>query len=706
MNMEYFIRLLLRNKWKLILFPLALAATVYFLTRNESKTFHSKTIIYTGITSGLTIETFDRSRVDYFAATNAFDNLINIIHSRETIEETALTLFAHHLFLTKHRPEALQKKNFDAFQKMVPENIRQVSQSADTALVIQRLLEIKNSNDTNFIYKLLQYSHPHYSIKAIKKIQVKRINSSDLIEISFQSNDPGICKSTLEILTTVFLRKHHELRVNQSDEVVRYFEKQLDLAAEKLRKAENQLLLFNKKNQIINYYEQTKYIAASKEQIEQQYNNQRMKLASAQAAVSLVESKLSHESQLKLHNQSILDKREMLSNLNYRIANIETFGTNEPQETTLLQKLVTQAEITKQALSDNIRSIYENMQSKEGMEIKSLLDSWLNNVILFEETNAGLIVLEKFKNDFFQNYLVFAPLGAEMKRIERGINVTEREYLQILHSLNLAKLKQQNLELSSSIKVVDPPYFPLSPEKSKRKVLIAAAFVAGGIFLLSFLLLKDYFDASLKNPVKAAKITGYPVLGLIPSISFKKESDFQKKILQKTGAFMSQNILLMMHQKEQVKPFKVMIGSVFENEGKSTCLDVIEQNLIERGFTKNASAGNINIRSFNDPDSSISVEFHEIKAFNLAEMPFNEIRQAGMHLIVADANRYWSKSDKKLLDVYANLAESPILFILSRSAYEFLDHFIGSVPKKRSKFRKTIKNILHLQFNTISYYQQ
>ena len=47
-----------------------------------------------------------------------------------------------------------------------------------------------------------------------------------------------------------------------------------------------------------------------------------------------------------------------------------------------------------------------------------------------------------------------APLGATLKRIEREINVAEKEYLSLLHSLNLSKLRQQNIELSSNIKAV------------------------------------------------------------------------------------------------------------------------------------------------------------------------------------------------------------------------------------------------------------
>jgi hypothetical protein len=44
------------------------------------------------------------------------------------------------------------------------------------------------------------------------------------------------------------------------------------------------------------------------------------------------------------------------------------------------------------------------------------------------------------------------------KRIEREISA-EQGYLEILHGLNLAKLKLQDSEMSSNIKTIDEPFF-------------------------------------------------------------------------------------------------------------------------------------------------------------------------------------------------------------------------------------------------------
>ena len=84
MSFIHFFRLILKN-WKLLLLvPLALAASVYYFTRGQKKSYTSETVIYTGIASGYTLN--GNNKADFFMTNNAFDNLLSLISSRETKE--------------------------------------------------------------------------------------------------------------------------------------------------------------------------------------------------------------------------------------------------------------------------------------------------------------------------------------------------------------------------------------------------------------------------------------------------------------------------------------------------------------------------------------------------------------------------------------------------------------------------------------------
>src|SRR6187200_3086813 len=97
MSFIYFIRLVRKNLLWLVLFPSILAGSIFYFTRWEKKVYSSESVIYTGIASGYSLS--GSTKADYFANSNAFDNLLSLINSRETRQEVALGLLARHLHI-------------------------------------------------------------------------------------------------------------------------------------------------------------------------------------------------------------------------------------------------------------------------------------------------------------------------------------------------------------------------------------------------------------------------------------------------------------------------------------------------------------------------------------------------------------------------------------------------------------------------------
>ena len=110
MDIKQLIRLFKQHFLLLLIVPIILAVAVYYLTKNQGKKYTSNTIVYTGFASGYSIESTDRRNIDYFSINMQFDNLINIIKSRQTIENTAIRLLAQDLSLEHPDPEFNSKK--------------------------------------------------------------------------------------------------------------------------------------------------------------------------------------------------------------------------------------------------------------------------------------------------------------------------------------------------------------------------------------------------------------------------------------------------------------------------------------------------------------------------------------------------------------------------------------------------------------------
>lgn len=810
------IRLIRKHIVLLLVSPLILAGLVILMTKNPNFKYASETTLYTGIASGSSVE-MDKS-FNLFATNTAFDNLINVLKSRETQQEVAIRLLSQHLLLEHPDPQFLSEKSFLELQKITPAFIRRLvglkevvsnkiedltnakdsfslSDLSSNSLpaymnknlyeqTVKRLTEYMISSDTNFVYRLLNFDHPHYSIKALSEIKAIRISNSDLVRVNFETDDPGVCQQTLAILTEVCIRNYKSIKENRSDAVVKYFEHQLKQASVRLKEAEDKLLQFNKDNNIINYYEQSKAVAVVKEDLDVEYNNKKIKLAGVQAAIKRLEEKLGIQKQVQLKSASILEKRNELGDLNYKISSIETFGLNQNSNGEKLADLKAQAERLKDEMKNSVGELFSFTNSVEGLPLSTILTDWINNVIEAETLKAGIVVLGDRIKEFQKQYSIYAPAGANIKRIEREISVSEQEFLEILHGLNLAKLKMQDNELSSNIKAVDPPFYPISPIPTKRKILVILAALIGFMIVLTSVFILEYFDDSLKKPLKANSILKLPNLGVLPKILLDSRKINLPFIVNRLLEIIIQNIEMYLKISKSDKQMKTLLFfSTLSQEGKSIVIGNLARKLkmqgkkvlvlnfnreslhlaeiSQTGYTdippvSSATAAVRKQRKFplvqwlmGYPDQRIDLEsqflknpeeylsgeeyvfyhiderFYSVKNYQeiliqnslsisfvpdyvLIELPpilfypypSALVSNADIPVLVCRANRVWTQADQGVLDILMKLTEQQTHYLMNGVEPLVVESVLGDLPRKRSWFRRAIKNLFRFQFLT------
>ncbi len=684
MNLVRILKLFQRNLPLLIGVPIVLVAIAKYLTRNPTLKYESETTVYTGLASGYTLE--QSKGFNLFATNNAFDNLINIIKSREVASETGIRLFTMYLMMEKPDNRIL-KVNWENIQKKTPAHIkalllkrgqvdnsnhRRSIQAGDTLFLnnndfvvndklfhvvkpdetiftiakqynisvseilnlnnltsyyinpgskivvkdasegsiedkiqlfdsadikqkrdinkelyeknVQRLMQYAYANDTNYLYGLLNSGNPYFGIKAIQSVTVKRVQSSDLVNIKYTSFDPGICQQTLIILNEVFIRRFKAVNENQSDAVVRYFINEVNKAAVRLRQAEDRLLEFNKTNNIINYYEQSKAVANMKEDLDQKYNESRVSYEAAAAVLQKLEEKLGVQGQIQLKTDQIVKARNRLSEITANITLTEVYNDPDPKNRAKLEELKAEAEKLKKQLEDYIGQLYTYTNTIDGLPLNDLLQQWLVNVIKYEESRATMEVLAQRIREFYEYYKTFAPLGATQKRIEREINVAEQEYLSLLHSLNLSKLKQQDIELSSNIKAVDPPYYPLKPLKGKEGILVVVAGLFGFILVVFIILALEYLDNTIRTADRLEELSKLKLAGLFPRIIYRYASYNLPFIVNRLIELTVHNLRLNVRQNiKHGGPALVIIFSSLKKEGKTFIGSRLAEKLREFG---------------------------------------------------------------------------------------------------------------------------
>jgi uncharacterized protein involved in exopolysaccharide biosynthesis/cellulose biosynthesis protein BcsQ len=783
MNLIQFVRLVLKHKILLMSIPILMGFLAILLTMNPTRDYASQTVLYTGIASGSSIDMEKSS--DFFLNKTAFDNLINIIDSRETKEEVVVRLLSQHLLLDGPDDRYIASEPyFEHFKELIPDDLykyvkknESISENldinndlditvpdginkSDYEQTVANLMGLLRSNSNNFVYEVINYPHPFYSLEAISQVKAERISNSDLVKLKYETIDPGICQQTLAIYNQVCMRKYKKLKESGSDQVVKYFQGELAKSVAKLEKMEQKLLHYNQDNNIINYYEQSKAVAVVREDMAVAYKNKKAELAGALASKQKLEKKLELQAGIHSKNDQILRDKERLGKLKYQIVMTKAKMDGSQKDSIKLKSLEEEAIGLETAIDRTVSELYTYQNSTDGVPLTKVLPDYIDRQVESEILAAEVELMTAQSEEFEDEVKKYAPAGANIKRIEREIGVLEEEYLEILRGLNLAKLRYQDTQLSANLTVVDPPFYPLTPIPSKRKIVIVAVVIFCFIVILGAILFMDFFDDSIKNTLKAEEQIGVPALGMMPKI-FKSNGVIKiGRIQERLLEFTMQNLEFSLENLDKKKPKVIVILSTRTNEGKTTIATNIAHEikkshksvlLLSHSFEKDMPVTKsrfywlYKILGYQDPRNDYNQQFLQpvgnrldeneyltytvdnnfqyIKSYKelnfdgttiltedldyvIIELPsilevtypLELIQSSDLVLLVCRSNRLWTKADDNVFrNIKEQLKDKAKLFVNGVELKE-VEILMGELPRKRSNSRKKIKNILGFQF--------
>lgn len=727
MTVIQFFRVLNRNLNILFLCSLALAVSVFFFTRNLPKTYGSSTEIYTGIASGMNIESVGGGRLDYNAMNNEYANLINVITSKQTAEEVGERLLVQHLMLDEINPAIVTETGWEAFQQRVPKEIRDsLTVPGSPQETLENVQNFRRLKYGEFRAKqIFDNGGSPYSYQAITNIKVDRIGSSDLVQISYAWTDPAICQNTLLILNDVFSKRLLDMKLSRSMDVVDYYKDKVEESRLDLEKLEKDLVDFRIENKIIDYGEQTRSVASSQKGIQDQYQEELQIQAAARAKVKNLEEKLELNKDRMKFSDEILVKRRQLADIKSRILELETYYP-DPEK---VSKLKGEARKLEADISSSVSKLNEFSNSKGGVSSENLLNEWLSATLVLDESSARLKVLSNNRNFYENAYDELSPLGAQLTQKQRGVEVAEKKYLDLTNSLNWALTRQQSETIATSgITVTSPPAYPLQPTDSKQLLLVLLAVVVGFVVPLVFVLLLEFLDNTVQSPIRAEEQTGLKIIGAYPDITpnteFKNvDMDWLKR---KSIGLISQNLRLDARRLEKsgIGPKYVLFFSTRENDGKSFMVHLIAKELkslhkkvliispdleVEAseklevynysnatGFLETKSLKELVPASLDEKDYNFV--FLELNGILSNQYPIELVEKFDMALCILSAQRSWSKADKYALAEFAETLGFPPRLLVNGVSPDDMDQVLGDIEKSRSALRRFFKGLLTMQF--------
>ena len=682
-----------RIRYWLLWGSLLVTALVIYFTQFLPYSYTVNSSLYAGVTNSTNLDGSQLININ-----STFDNIINIGKSKNTLAKVSVRLLATNLVYGDEWKDNMyiQAKHYRQLVQLLPKEVLALVDRSSLDKTTNNLMNYRKENSSNFVYSIFNRPYPFYSYDALNTIIIKRLGTSDLIELIYTSSDPGITQNTLKILEDELLKAYELLRFSATNSAIAYFEEQVRIAKSKLTDEEEDLTDYSVQKQVINYTEQSKSLSITKYATDDRMEEAQRNYASAIALRQMLENKMDIRAKIIRTNTGLLQELDKVSTLNQSILEQEVFTTEQSQQnSSKLQRekdALQKAEEKISHLSDNLN---EYGFSKEGVGIQDMVTEWLTACVNEAKAKAEVKVLIDRQHDIVNQYRDFSPVGTQIKRKERAVGIAEDNYRQQLHGLAEAHLRLQNIKMTTAnLQVIASPEYPLTDNGRKRLIYILAAFFGSLVFISGYFLLIELLDRTLRDPDRSKRLTGLSVIAAFNGVSNLKFRGFLKACNRLAAAYSCRQ---MNNYLRPDRPTVINLLSMEKREGKS----FLAKYFIDYWETEDMKVRLVQYDHDFDTQTKAYVQAQELSDFwvlneaeeipdiilveypavSTATLPMPVLKKADFNLLIANAARLWGKDDDtQLKPLKEELEGTPLFMYLNNADREVVESFTGELP--------------------------
>ncbi len=695
---RYIVRFLYKIRWYLVILPLIALIIAWFMTRHMERVYDTNTTIYTGMITAYNIEG-GSGTAGGNTQTN-MTNLILLISTDATIHEVSLRLFARCMMYGNPNKDNnyISAEHFRQLNSNVPSDVKALINHNSENATYANLKAYEKPSADNYLFGLTNY-HPWFGINSItSRLKVLQLNRSDIIDIGYSANDAGIAYNTLDILNEVFARQYAQLRYGETNNVIKFFEREVARLYRILTNAEDDLIRYNVEKRIINYNEQTKNLSGLDASQKVSDNTLLIDKTTTRALMDYLERQLGDRAKIIKANKDFTDQVTDISRIQSRISNLRLMNSEGGGTGVESQLELAKAERMLQDATDNVRGLVKDIEAgtystETGVKANDMISRWLEQVLLLEKTKAHESAQDIMRQKLDKEILYYAPIGATIARKDRHISFIEGNYMEMLKALNAARLRQKNLQMTTAtLRVLNPPMFPMNAQPTNRMMILLGAFMLTFVLTAMYFFIIELLDRTLRDRMRSERITKIPVMGCFP-----KESNLRYRRFNKTIADMALRQLskaLLPHFKEGQQNVLNLLSTDAAN-GKSYIAQELENYWISIGlqvrrltYDEDFLAEDSRFIMANDikdicPDI-LPNEIAIIEYPNLDDnsVPSGLLNMGTINLMVTRANRTWKDVDQKALkELQEQLKDKNTLFMYLTECQRYaVEEFVGQLP--------------------------
>ena len=334
----------------------------------------------------------------------------------------------------------------------------------------------------------------------IGRIDIEPIRNSRLVDVSFMAKNPKLAGKIANTLARVYIDQNMETKLKAAQDAVRWLHNRIDEERKKVEKAENALLQYKEKHNIITDF------SSDVENITAQ------KLAQLNAQVVEIESKRVEAETRYRQAMALQGSPDMLDSIP-EVLNNELIRQIKTMEVELYKRM---SELSKKYGQKHprmvaIESELKTLQKRKKQEVNRVINSLKNEygVALAKEQSLKA-ALSRQKRE---------SLDLNQKAIAYGVLKREAESARQMYELLIKRFKETTLTedmKTGNIRVIDRAEVPKYQVKPRRKLNVLLAIIVGLVTGIGLAFFFEYLDNTIKLPEDIKRYLNIPYLGPVP----------------------------------------------------------------------------------------------------------------------------------------------------------------------------------------------
>jgi polysaccharide biosynthesis transport protein len=340
-------------------------------------------------------------------------------------------------------------------------------------------------------------------------LSVRRVPSSRLLDVSFESTDPVLAAKIVNAHLETFVEQNFRSRYEATTQASTWLADQLDELKIKVQKSEDARIAYERQNQIWSLDDKSNITTQRLADVNKELTDvqtERMKKESLYEFAKAGDLDSVPQVQNNTFLMEMIRKRGEV-NTEYNDA-LSQYGPNFPK----VLRLQAQLKEFDQSLAKQKQNIVNGLESdfREARQRETLL----------------LAALDQQKADVN---------AMSEKLVEYNILKREAETNKSLYDGLLTKLKEAGITAglrSSNIRIVDPAMIPSYPSRPAKARNVALAFLVGLVGGIGLALMREYMDNTVKTPDDVETLARLPSLAVVPQFTGSNGAGKRAGLLQ------------------------------------------------------------------------------------------------------------------------------------------------------------------------------